>query len=173
MKTKRSSSISKCVWFSFCLCLSTETFSDYSDLVELSQYSDLACGERIRNGAVQLINLQELLNHKVIAVAKVHDDAPDHGLASPIPLLIEKAHVDGKVRRGELLRDAVRESASRGCDLVIVLDIEVVEKVMYRPQLMELKLPVSYILVLFGSQIKNSARDNLHSFEPPDLQPDR
>ena len=173
MKTKRRSSISKGAWFSICLCLSAETSSDYSDLVELSQYSDLACGERIRNNAVQLINLHELLNDKATALAKVHDDAPDHGLASPIPLLIEKAHVEGNVRRGALLRDAVRESASRGCDLVIVLDIEIVEKVMYRPQLMELKLPVSYILVLFGSQIKNSAHDNQHSFEPHDLEPDR
>lgn len=170
---KRSSSTRKGFWFSICLCLSAETSSDYSDFVELSRYSDLACGKRIRNGAVQLIDLQELLNDKVTAVAKVYDDAPDHGLESPIPLLIEKAHVDGEVRRGELLSDAVRESASRGCDLVIVLDIEVVEKVMYRPELMELKLPVSYILVLFGSQIENAARGDQHRFETPDLQPDR
>lgn len=107
-----------------------------------------------------LIDLRESLDNKIEAVATVARRSPEHGLESPVPLLIETAHVDGEVRRSELLRNAVRESALRGCDLVIVLDIESVEKVMFRPQLMEQKLPVSYILVLFGSQVRNSARVN-------------
>jgi hypothetical protein len=173
MKVERSARISKCIWFAFYLCFSAELFADYSDTIELAHYSDLACGKRIRNSKVQLINLQELLNDKLKAVAKVNDVVPDHGIESPIPLLLEKAHVDGRVRRGALLRNAVRESAARGCDLVIVLDIEIVEKVMFRPQLMELKLPVSYVLVLFGSQVRNSARDPQQSFAGPDLVSDR
>jgi hypothetical protein len=172
MKTNGSVRMSKFVWFSFCLCFSAGISADYSDFVELSQYSDLACGNRIRNSAVQLINLQELINDKNKAVAKVYEEAPGHGLESPIPILMEKVHVDGKVRHGALLRDAVRESASRGCDLVIVLDIEIVKKVMFRPQLMELKLPVSYVLALFGSQIRNSARDKQQGVAVPNLASD-
>jgi len=164
---------SKCIWISFCLCFWADTFADYSDHVELSQHSDLACGEKIRSRDVKLINLRELLNDKARAVAKVFEEAPDHGLESSIPILIEKAHVDGKVRRETLFRDAVRESATRGCDLVIVLDVEIVEKVMFRPQLMELKLPVSYVLALFGSQTRNSARHNQNALATPDLTSDR
>ena len=47
---------------------------------------------------------------------------------------------------------------NQGCDLLIILDVDVLEKVMIRPPYMDLKLPVSYVLVLFGSQVKNSAR---------------
>ena len=97
----------------------------------------------------------------------MHEKVPNHGLESPVPLLIEKAHVEGKVRRSALMRDAVREAASRGCDLVIVLDIQITEKVMFRPLLMELKLPVSYVLVLLGSQVRNSARASEQALNVP------
>ena len=46
----------------------------------------------------------------------------------------------------------MREGAARGCALAILLDIEIIEKVMYRPELMDLKLDVSYVQVLFGSE---------------------
>jgi len=48
-----------------------------------------------------------------------------HRLESPIPVLIEKAHLNGGTNRTTLLRNAVRESATHGCDLLIVLDIAV------------------------------------------------
>ena len=131
--------------------------ADYSSQVELLEYSTLSCGKRIRNKQVLLIDLQALLNDKKAAVSWVNKTAPNHGIESPIPILMEEVHLSGKVRRKALLRDAVRASASRGCDLVIVLDIEFVEKVMFRPLSMDLKLPVSYVLMLFGSQVRNSA----------------
>lgn len=132
--------------------------SDYRFEVQLLQDSDLACGIKIDSDEVTVMDIQPLLHDKSEAVSRVHEHVPDHGLESPIPVLIEKAHLDGGTRRSALLRNAVRESAARGCDLLIVLDVAVYEKVMFRPQLMELKLPVSYVLVLFGSQVKNSAR---------------
>lgn len=132
--------------------------ASYSELVELSQYSNLRCGRSLSNNAVELVELQDMLHDKKTAVELIQRQFPDHGLESPIPLLIEKAHVEKRPRISLLLRDAVREAAFRGCDLAIVLDIGIVDKVMFRPQLMELKLEVSYILVLFGSQVKNSAR---------------
>lgn len=132
--------------------------ADYSDLVGFAQDSDLSCGNRLSTNAVQLIELQNLFKDKSQAVEYVYQQAPLHGLESPIPLLIERAHIETKASRKMLLRDVMREAASRGCDLAIVLDIEVVEKTMFRPQLMELKLDVSYLLVLFGSQVKNSVR---------------
>jgi len=140
------------------LGLSSQALGDYSELVELAQNSDLACGNKVRKSDVLLIDLEAKLEDKAEAVAIVHKEVPEHGLQSPVPLLIEKAHTNGKmIRRSALLRDAVREAASRGCDLVIVLDVDVFEKLMFRPQLMELKLPVSYVLVLMGSQVRNSA----------------
>jgi hypothetical protein len=98
-----------------------------------------------------------MLNDKSVAVSEVYAHFPDHGLESPIPVLIEKVHLDGGTKHRELLGNAVRESAYRGCDLLIVLDIAIEEKIMYRPPLLDLKLPVSYVLVLFGSKIKDSA----------------
>lgn len=53
------------------------------------------------------------------------------------------------------LRGLVHDKA-----LAIILDIEIIEKVMFRPLVMDLKLDVSYVLVLFGSQVKNSAQEN-------------
>jgi len=143
----------------FYLSLSSLTLvaSDYRFEVQLHKHSDLACGIRISSNEVKVIDIQPLLHNKIEAISNVHSHVPDHGLESPIPVLIEKAHLDGGTNRTALLRNAVRESASRGCDLLIVLDVAVHEKLMYRPQLMELKLPVSYVLVLFGSQIINSA----------------
>lgn len=132
--------------------------SDYQFEVQLLQDTDLACGLKVHSDDVAVVDIQPLLNDKSEAVSQVHEHVPDHGLESPIPVLIEKAHLDGGTHRSALLRNAVRESAARGCDLLIVLDVAVQEKIMYRPQLMELKLPVSYVLVLFGSQVKNSAK---------------
>lgn len=87
----------------------------------------------------------------------VNQRFPDHGLESPVPTLIEQVHWSGRITRGSVLRNAVRESAFRGCDLLVILDVDVLEKVMIRPPYMDLILPVSYVLVLFGSQVKNSA----------------
>lgn len=140
------------------LFMSEFACADYSDLVELLQYSNLSCGDRISNNSVQLVDLQDLLLDKKKAIARVNEMFPEHGLETPVPLLIEKAHVERRANRLQMLRFAVREAASRGCDLVILLDYQQVEKIMFRPQLMELKLKVSYVLVLFGSQVKNSAR---------------
>ena len=142
---------------SFCLLLSAPVLSaDSGASAVLAQYSDLACGERVRTDSVRLIDLRDLVNDKTRAVEYVWHLVPDHGIESPIPLLIEKPHVERKVRREALLRDTMREGAARGCDLAILLDIEIIEKVMYRPELMDLKLDVSYVLVLFGSQVRNS-----------------
>ena len=134
--------------------------SDYRFEVQLLRESDLACGIKINNNEVAVVDIQPLLHDKTEAVSHVHAHVPDHGLESPVPVLIEKAHLDGGTSRSALIRNAVRESAARGCDLLVVLDIAVHDKLMFRPQLMELKLPVSYVLVLFGSQVKNSAKPN-------------
>ena len=142
----------------FLLLLTANVGADFSDSVVLLQYSNLKCGARVSNNVVKLIDLQGLVHDKMKAVSQVEWQVPDHGLESPVPLLMEKAHVERKPRRKALLRDVIREAASRGCDLAIVLDIEVVDKVMFRPELMDLKLKVGYVLVLFGSQVKNSAR---------------
>jgi hypothetical protein len=131
---------------------------DYRFDVQLLQDSDLACGIGISSKEVKVIDIQPLLHNKIEAVSNVHAHVPDHGLESPIPVLIEKAHLDGRTNRSALLRNAVRESASLGCDLLIVLDVAVLEKLMLRPQSIDLKLPVSYVLVVFGSQVKNSAK---------------
>jgi len=139
----------------------THEASDYRFEVELLKDSNIACGIRMSSNEVKVIDIQPLLHNKLEAVSNVHAHVPDHGLESPIPVLIEKAHLDGGTKRSALLRNAVRESAYRGCDLLIVLDVAVHEKLMFRPQLMELKLPVSYVLVLFGSQVKNSARPEI------------
>jgi hypothetical protein len=132
--------------------------SDYRFDVLLLRESDLTCGIKIDNNEVSVINVQPLLHDKREAVSHIYAQVPDLGLESPVPVLIEKAHLDGEPRRSALIRNAVRESAARGCDLLIVLDIAILDKLMFRPELMELKLPVSYVLVLFGSQIINSAR---------------
>ena len=140
--------------------LPAQLLGDYSSDVVLSQNSDLACGAGISSKAVMQIDLQSSLNDKTEAVAMVNRLVSDHGLESPVPTLIEQVYWDGRRRItcNSILRSAVRESASRGCDLVIILDMDVLEKVMIRPPYMDLKLPVSYVLVLFGSQVKNSAR---------------
>lgn len=134
--------------------------SDYRFEVQLLRESDLACGIKVNNNEVAVVDIQPLLHDETEAVSRVHSHVPDHGLESPVPVLIEKAHLDGGPSRSDLIRNAVRESAARGCDLLIILDISVHDKIMFRPQLMELKLPVSYVLVLFGSQEKNSAKAN-------------
>ena len=138
--------------------LPAQLLGDYSTDVVLSQYSDLSCGVRIRSKAVMQIDLQTSLNDKREAVAMVNRRIPDHGLESPVPTLIEQVYWSGRITRNSMLQNAVRESAFRGCDLLIILDVDVLEKVMIRPPYMDLKLPVSYVLVLFGSQVKNSAR---------------
>jgi len=143
------------------LLLLTHVTADYRFEVELLSDSDIACGIRVSSNEVKVIDIQPLLHNKIEAVTDVHAHVPDHGLESPIPVLIEKAHLDGGPKQNELLRNAVRESASRGCDLLIVLDVAVHQKLMLRPQMMDLKLPVSYVLVLFGSQVKNSARPEI------------
>ena len=134
---------------------------DYEFEVQLQKDSDIACGIRVSNNEVKVIDIQPLLHNKIEAVSNVHAHVPDHGLESPIPVLIEKALLDGRPNRSAMIRNAVRDSASRGCDLLIVLDVAVLEKLMFRPRSMDLKLPVSYVLVLFGSQVKNSARPEI------------
>lgn len=134
--------------------------ADYSADVELAQYSNISCGDRLRSASVKQIDLQASLNDKTEAVFIVNEQAPDYGLESPVPVLIEQVHWDGRASREDLLQNAIRESAFRGCDLLIILDMDVLEKVMIRPPYMDLKLPVSYVLVLFGSQVKNSAPGN-------------
>jgi len=151
-------STKRCLAFQFLSWLLWAQLSaDYSSEVELLEFSNLKCGERVNADVVRLIDLQAMLNDKSKAVAMVNELAPEHGIESPVPILIEKTHLNGKVRKGSVFRNAIRESAFRGCDLLIVLDYQVFEKTMFRPDLMELKLPVSYILVLFGSQKRNSA----------------
>ena len=113
---------------------------DYRFDVQLLKDSDLACGIRISSNEVKVVDIQPLLHNKIEAVSNVHAHVPDHGLESPIPVLIEKAHLDGGTKRSALLRNAVRESAYRGCDLLIVLDVAVEEKLMFRPQLMDLSV---------------------------------
>jgi len=149
-----------CIFF-----LSTASLlADSGTSAVLAQNSDLSCGSRVPTDSVKVIDLRGLVHDETNAVSSVFDQVPDHGLQSPTPLLIEKAHVERRVRQKELLRDAVRETvgeaATRGCDLAILLDFEIIEKVMFRPQVMDLKLDVSYVLVLFGSQVKNSAQEN-------------
>ena len=142
----------------FVFILPAQLLADYSADVVLSQNSNLSCGDRLSSKAVKQIDLQASLNNKTEAVFTVYERVPDHGLESPVPVLVERVHWSGRVTRKALLRNAVRESAMRGCDLLIILDVDVRKKVMIRPPYMNLKLPVSYVLVLFGSQVKNSAR---------------
>ena len=131
---------------------------DYRFEVQLLKNSDLTCGIRVSSNEVEVIDIQPLLHNKIKAISNVHAHVPDHGLESPVPTLIEQVHWSGRITRNSVLRNAVRESAFRGCDLLIILDLDVLEKAMIRPPYMDLKLPVSYVLVLFGSQVKNSAR---------------
>ena len=143
------------------LAVSQTVLADYRSDVELSQYSDVVCGDRISNDAVMTIDIQPLIQDKDEAVATVRKQLPEHGLESPVPVLVEQVHWRGRVTRSALLRDAVRESASRGCNLVIILDMDVREKVMIRPGYMDLKLPVSYVLVLLGTQAKRSGTSKI------------
>jgi len=142
----------------FVFLLPAQTSADYSADVTLSQYSDLSCGGGVNSKAVMLVDLQASLHDKTAAVSMVNERFPNHGLESPVPVLVEQVHWSGRVTRKTLLRNAAREAASRGCDLLIILDVDVRKKLMIRPPYMDLKLPVSYVLVLFGSQIRNSAR---------------
>jgi hypothetical protein len=143
------------------LSASFQLAADYRFDVVLLKDSDLSCGIRISNDKVKVVDIQPLLKDKIEAIRNVHEHVPDHGLESPIPVLIEMVHMEGKRRRSTWLMNAIRESAARGCDLLIVLDVETYEKAMMRPDVMDLKLPVSYVLVLFGSQVKNSARSRV------------
>ena len=61
--------------------------ASYSELVELSQYSNLRCGRSLSNNAVELVELQDMLHDKKTAVELIQRQFPDHGLESPIPLL--------------------------------------------------------------------------------------
>lgn len=150
------------------LCLTVSptagVLADSKPSAILAQHSDLSCGPRISFDSVKVIDIRDLVKDKTRAVSYLSEKAPNHGLESPTPLILEKAHVEKRVRPQHLFRDAVqesiREAAVRGCDLAILLDLEIIEKVMYRPRVMDLKLDVSYVLVLFGSQVKNSARKN-------------
>lgn len=138
------------------LSVSHTVLADYRSDVELSQYSEVVCGERISNDAVMMIEIQSLLEDKDEAVAAVRNQVPEHGLESPVPVLVEEVHWHGRVTRKALLRSAVRESALRGCNLLIILDMDVREKAMIRAGYMDLKLPVSYVLVLLGTQVKKT-----------------
>lgn len=143
------------VWI---LALLQSASADYRPDVELSQNSKVHCGERVRNDRVKVVDIQPLLEDKWEAVAAVTKLFPEHGLESQVPIIVERVHWSGRVTRKALIRDAVRESAMRGCDLLIILDLELLEKIVIRPPSMDLKLPVSRVLILFGSQVKNSAR---------------
>jgi len=138
------------------LSVSQSVLADYRSDVELSQYSEVVCGERISNDAVMMIEMQSLLEDKDEAAATVRKQVPEHGLESPVPVLVEQVHWRGRVTRKALLRNAIRESAMRGCNLLIVLDMDVREKAVIRPGYMDLKLPVSYVLVLLGTQVKKT-----------------
>lgn len=142
----------------FVFLLPAQISADYSTDVTLLEYSELSCGGKINRKAVMLVDLQALLNDKTAAVSKVNERFPDHDLESPVPVIAEQVHWNGGATRKSLLQNAAREAASRGCDLLIILDVDVLEKIMIRPPYMDLKLPVSYVLLLFGSQIRNSAR---------------
>jgi len=133
-------------------------YADYRTDITLSQHSNLSCGAKINRKAVMQVDLQALLSDRTTAVSRVNERFPDHGLESPVPVLIEHVHWSRRVTRNALVHNAAREAAFRGCDLLIILDIDVHQKILNRPPLMDLKLPVSYVLVLFGSQIRNSAR---------------
>jgi hypothetical protein len=131
---------------------SSNVSADARSEVQLLKGRDVICGERIKTKDVLMINLSHLLEEKDEAVDLVHERVPKHSLVTPYPVLIEKLLISGPVRSIVLIMNTINEAASRGCNLLLVLDIKIYNKQLVNPGQIGLNFPVSYSLVLLGSQ---------------------
>lgn len=130
--------------------LSSATGADPRSDVQLLEQGDSLCGASVRTDDVALVDLEPLLQRKDEAVDLVHDRYPLHRLTTEHPWLIEKPLFNGRERRQQLVRNAMREAAARGCTLLLVLDVKTYDRSLTQPGLVGLKIPIAYTLVLFG-----------------------
>lgn len=90
--------------------------------------SNIACGATYQSDEVLVVDVED----RNIAGEELREEieglSGPYKLASDEPILIPKFFTDGKTRRQLMVRHAQEAVAERGCNLLVVLGVEFVEK---------------------------------------------
>ena len=118
--------------------------------------SGLFCGPAIKPGQVLVVDNEGREYEAGELKARLDDEVGSYTLASNEPILVPKHYTDGKTRRQFMVRDTRQAIAGTGCDLLVILGIEFVDKQWEDPNAVRLgvkrQVTVGYALVLAGTR---------------------
>jgi len=118
--------------------------------------SNLSCGAAIHSDQVLVIDNEGRKYDDSGLENRLELEAGAYSLASSEPILIPKFYTDGKTRQQYMVRDAQKAVADIGCDLLVILGIEFVEKQWEDPSAARIGtkrwITMGYALVLIGTR---------------------
>ena len=118
--------------------------------------SGLSCGPAIKSGQVLVVDNEDREYEAGELKARLDREVGAYSLASNEPILVPKHYIDGKTRRAFMVRDARQAIAGAGCNLLVILGIEFVDKQWEDPNAVRLgvkrRVTVGYALVLAGTR---------------------
>lgn len=117
--------------------------------------SGIDCGAAIPSKEVLLIDVEGQLTDEKALDQRLKSEVGGYTLVSSQPILIPKLFEDGKTRRQFMVNSAARAVADIGCNLVVLLGVEFVDKQWENPASARVGtkrwVTMGYALVLVGT----------------------
>ena len=88
---------------------------------------EVSCGEKIKADEVLVLDLEPYAQQQGSAAEFVQRQVEEYQLITPTPVLIPKILKDERGRRKAMFKESQHEAATRGCNLVLVQAVEIVD----------------------------------------------
>jgi hypothetical protein len=138
------------------LCVSSSAWAESESGFKLIEDVVVSCGDEIKAEEVMVVDLEAVEFDDSGITEYINTKVGTHELATGDPLLIEKIFYDGSKRRQFMVSYSRHEAAARGCNLLIVLSMDIVNKRWEDPRApiryAKRWLTLGYALVFFGSR---------------------
>ncbi len=119
----------------------------------LLEDADIRCGEATQAQSVHVVDVEGEEFNEGDLRKRIEQEAGAYSLVSNTAILVPRFYKDAKKRRQYLLRDVRGEIAATGCDLLILLGTEFVDKQWEDPRApigRKRWVTIGYALVLIG-----------------------
>lgn len=110
----------------FFFSLSAFSWAENQTDVQLLDDLEVSCGEKIKADEVLVLDLEPYAQQQGSAAEFVQRQVEEYQLVTPTPVLIPKILSDERDRRTAMLKQSRYEAAARGCNLVLVQAVEIV-----------------------------------------------
>lgn len=117
--------------------------------------ANIRCDEAIQANAVRVVDVEGEEFHEGDLPNRIEHEVGPYNLVSNIAILVPRFYKDAKKRRQYLVRDVRSEIAKTGCDLLIILGTEFVDKQWEDPRAPTSRkrwVTIGYALVLIGAR---------------------